>query len=224
MIPVHFHDTDEGINFTDFHDKLIEICTEHQKTGRASAFALIIYDFHNPHMERILRDSIYWKSLHNISGQYLTVFSIFDNSFKNEVEEKLKPTLGPKKMTFSATAIKTDQNHHLGYVQLLEKFFNGLEFKSPSILFFQVNQSKISNHFLIHLKEDKFEEGFNEIKKIIKTGADSVSGIFPQNKSNYDEIFELIQKDVDSAIFWLKVKKKVPIIVEIANFAGLFKT
>ncbi len=223
MVPIYLNQTNEEISFEKLHDKLIEICEEHQKANRASAFAIIIYDFTDPHIEKILKDNIYWDSLHKISGNYLTVFSIFDTSFGSKMKEKITPRSGPMKIQFNAVSVTAEQGSKLGYIQLLNKFFNGLEFKSPSILFFQVNESVISDHFLIGLKEDKVEEGFNEIKKIIKTSVDSVCGVSKENKENYIEVFQLIQKDVESAVFWMKFKKTAPLIVEIINFVSLFK-
>ena len=59
-----------------FLEVLIKTSKKHQKENRALAFAFVIYNFENPAIAKILRDSDYWNALNKIAGKYLTIFYI----------------------------------------------------------------------------------------------------------------------------------------------------
>ncbi len=63
-------------SFEEFWDRFLEICEEHRATGRALAFAFILYDFPHPQIIKMLRDTDYWRALDRLSGKHLTVFSV----------------------------------------------------------------------------------------------------------------------------------------------------
>lgn len=219
MYPVYLNSRDEGVDFNVFKSKFLAICKSHKMQNRASAFAFIIYDLSNPQIAKILHDPIYWNSLDEISGRHLTVFSLLDSTLDRQIKEKTN--LKSIRMSFNAVKVNTTESPKLGYVQLAEKFFGGLEIKSPSILFFQVNDESISDHFIIELKESKIEEGFEEIKKLIDSSVRAVAGIKPENRANYNEIFNVLKRNVESTAFWIKVNKTVPAVVKVIEFVGL---
>ena len=79
-------------DFQEFEESMLQICKEHQTTRRALAFAFILYDFNNAHVAKILKDPDYWQSLHQISGNYLTVFScIVAGAFDPSVATNFDP-------------------------------------------------------------------------------------------------------------------------------------
>ncbi|MFZ5552784.1 MAG: hypothetical protein ACOZCO_06695 [Bacteroidota bacterium] len=220
MYPVYLNNQDRGIDFKEFKDDLLSICQSHHRQGRASAFALIIYDLSNPQIAKILHDPIYWNSLDEISGKHLTVFSLLDSTLDHQLKEKTTPKSSYFK--FNAVKVNTSETPKLGYIQLVQKYFGGLELKSPSILFFQVINEEISDHVLIELKEDKIEDGFLEIKKVIEASVKAVSAISKDNKHRHNEIFREIKKSVESTAYWIKINKTVPGVVKVIEFLGLF--
>lgn len=221
MFPVYLNTNRRGVNFQEFVDNFLEICKSHQQHKRASAFAFIIYDFHKPHLRKVLMDTDYWDTLNKVSGHYLTIFSLFEDPTKHKLNDNLFPR--KVRMSFEAVKVNTQKDLVLSYKQIVELFFGGTEFPSPSVLFFQVSEDKISDHFFVSLKEDKIEEGFNELKNIIDESIAPIKEITPENKNNYDEIFRLIEINVNSAIWWKKAKKVATKSVNLLSFLSIFK-
>jgi hypothetical protein len=221
MYPVYINNQDNrGIDFNEFKNNLLRICQAHHREGRASAFALIIYDISNPQIAKILHDPFYWKSLDEISSKYLTVFSLLDSTLINQLQEKTTPK--SEYFKFNAVKVNTSDSPKLGYNQIAEKYFGSHEIKSPSILFFQVINEEISDHILIELKENKIEDGFLEIKKVIEASVNAISNISKDNIHRHNEIFREIKKAVESTACWIKINKIVPGVVKVIEFLGLF--
>ena len=76
MYTIYQNTTNEGYDINSFTECMISICNEHKKANRVLAFAFILYDFENPHLWKVLNDQVYWLALNEISGKYLTVFSL----------------------------------------------------------------------------------------------------------------------------------------------------
>ena len=55
---------------------ILEKCSEHKAEKRAFAFALIVYDFNDPQITKILEDDSYFNALDYTSGKFLTVFYV----------------------------------------------------------------------------------------------------------------------------------------------------
>jgi hypothetical protein len=221
MYPIFINRNTQGLDFNEFIDTFFEICKNHQLDGRASAFAFIIYDFNNPHLYKILTDKDYWESLNRLSGNYLTIFSLFEQETKNKIDSNVYPKF--IKLKFEAVKVETKKDISLSYKQIIETFFGSIEFKTPSILFFQVKDEIITDHFFVGLKENKIEEGFLELQQFVKESVKSIQQISPDNKENYSEIFKMLEISVNSAVWWKKAAKTTKTIVEIKKFFGLFK-
>lgn len=221
MFPVCINTTKENIGFRDFVENFHSICAEHHRNRRASAFAFIIYDFHKPHLTKLLMDTDYWKSLDKASGHFLTVFSLFEQPTKH----KLNETLVPKqiRLKFEAIKINTPADVEASYREIIELFFGSADFPSPSVLFFQVDKERIIDHFFVELKEDKIEEGFNELKELLDKSIEAIAKITPENKKNYREIFEMIELNVSSATWWKKTKHATGKVINLVNFLAIFK-
>jgi hypothetical protein len=222
MFPIYINKTKENVDFDFFIDNFQRICRFHQTQGRASAFAFIIYDFENIHLRKILMDTDYWDTLDRTSGNYMTIFSLFEEQTK----QRFNDTLFPKKVRMKFDAVKIDTTNDLGlsYRQIIELFFGGTDFPSPSILFFQVDEEQITDSFFVELKENKIEDGFIELKNIIDKSIEAIKDITPENKKNFKEIFHMLEINVNSAIWWKKTKKKVIKTVNIISFLSIFKT
>lgn len=221
MLPVYINKTNRGIDFDELKDNLIKICRQHHLQGRASAFAFIIYDFSNAHLRKVLMDGDYCDSLDRTSGHYLTVFSLFEGPTK----DKFNNTLLPKKIhqKFEAAKVNTTKDIGVSYREIIELFFGGTDFPSPSVLFFQVNNEQISDYFFIELKENKIEDGFNELKELIDKSIEAIKDISPENKHNYREIFEMLVLNVNSSVWWRKTKKRTSGLISVINFLSIFK-
>ncbi|MFY0104467.1 hypothetical protein ABTP95_22110, partial [Acinetobacter baumannii] len=77
--------------------------------------------------------------------------------------------------------VKVDTTKDLGlsYREIIELFFGGAEFSSPSVLFFQVDKEQISDYFFVELKENKIEDGFIELKNLIDKSVEAIKDITP---------------------------------------------
>lgn len=221
MYPIFINRNTQGVSFEEFLDNFFEICKTHQLEGRASAFAFIIYDFNNPHLYKILMDRDYWESLNRLSGHYLTIFSLFEEMTKTKIDSKANPKY--LRLNFEAVKVETRKDVSLSYKQIIETFFGDIEFKTPSILFFQVKDENITDHFFVGLQENKIEEGFIELQHFIKESVESIQQISPDNKENYSEIFKMLEVSVNSAVWWKKAAKTTKTIIGIKKFFGLFK-
>jgi len=221
MFPVYINRTEKNVDFDFFVDNFFRICKYHQSEGRASAFAFIIYDFHDPHLTKVLMDTDYWKTLDKTSGHLLTVFSLFEEPTKHKLNDRLVPKR--VRMKFEAVKVETIKDVGLSYREIVEQFFGGTDFSSPSILFFQVKDDVISDYFFVGLSENKIEEGFNELKHLIDTSVEAIKQIAPENKENYSEIFHQLELNINSAVWWKKAKKRTAGLVNVLNFLAIFK-
>ena len=107
--------------------------------------------------------------------------------------------------------------------EIIELFFGGADFPSPSILFFQVDNEQISDYFSIELKENKIEDGFNELKHLIDKSVEAIKDISLENKKNYPEIFHMLELNVKSAVWWIKTKRRTTKVVNLLSFLSIFK-
>jgi len=156
MYDIHLTSKNEGVvTFKEFQEKFIEICKSHKDQDRALCFAFILYCQRDPQIPEILCNSNYWNALDEISGKYITVFSI--------------KTIFEESPIYNMVSVSSVMKPNNASNQILEKYFNlNVEVLYPSILFFQVIEDKILNPFLVPLNETKKEESFMEIKKLWK--------------------------------------------------------
>ena len=221
MHPVFINNTQQGLGFAEFKKKMVEICMQHQSSNRSSAFAFIIYDFDNEHVRKILFDIIYWDSLDHISGKYLTIFSLFDIPTKQSLEINSRQWSRPA--SFNAHKVYTNDNISSSYREIVDSFFGGISFKTPSILFFQVDKDVVIDYFLVELKEQKIEEGFLEIKRLITESVDAIKLISKENIQNHKEIFDMLKTSTKSSVWWTNAKKIGKKGIDLISFLSIFK-
>jgi len=181
MFPIHIRNsgTGEQITIREFSQNFKKICAEHQEAGRASSFALIVHDFKNPQVTKVLSDNEYFNALNEISGNDLTVFYLeltsthsqqFGNNFTTEMNDFL-----------------------------FNEFDVESKVKTPAILFFQVKNKEIIDYFFCSLKENTIEKSFLELEGLLKKVSSIMETVSPENRKNYEQIFNLIRMEVDSA-------------------------
>ncbi len=207
------------ISYTKFKKQFLEICSSHHSGNKASVFAFIIYDYSDSQIRKILRDSDYWTALHHLSGDYITIFGFYEKQAK----ARIKKNLSENSQISNGLKHKANADLSVNYAEILKTYFGTLEFSSPSMLIFQVNQQRIIDYFFVALKEEKMENGFIEIKKVIQDAVDAIKEISPENKKNFQEIFNMVEINIDSSLSWNKYKKRVTKAINLISFLSIFK-
>jgi hypothetical protein len=230
MYTVYLNSKDQGHDLSSFKDKMIQICNDHRDTGRAIAFAFILYDFENPQLWKVLNDRHYWLALNQISGEYLTVFSLNYDERKQR-RNKFGGDYNRQRIsgnfTEMLTSISTNYNPIYGSNELIDRYFGKeLKVKYPAILFFQVNNCSVIDSLLIELKEEQIEPAFLELKGYIQKAAESLKKHEKKYESNISEVFDCLEKDIKRAKNSRKIKRVVQnggnIIGLISSIKGLF--
>jgi hypothetical protein len=213
MHPILYPDNKPG-EAEKLTEYILSVCKKHKEEDRALAFAFIISDLNNPHVNKILRDDDYLNALHNISGKYLTVFFLNDqyvdrtlnkakNSMTMKLELSVEPISGPPYI----------MPRHLAEVLLNQEIL-----VSPSILFFQVDNDIVTDYFITNLRENKIEEGFIEIKEIISKAVESFSMVKDEYKNNSKELFTLLKNAIDTSEFWKNAIKTYEKLIKVKDF------
>lgn len=223
MYTIYHNSGDEGHDFPSFRDKMIQICNQHRADNRALAFAFILYDFENPQLWKILNDTEYWLALNEISGKYLTVFSL---NYREKQKVKKHRRSEFKGFQF-LTNISTTDSPSEGTNELIKKYFGvDIEVKYPAILFFQVDRESVIDSLLVELKEEMIELAFLELKEYIKSSVNALKQISSENMGNIKEIFDCLERDVESTKSVRKVKRVIKntgsLIGLISSIKGIF--
>ena len=213
MYPIFLNSPNESYNFTSFKDKMIDICNEHIQNDRALCFCMIVYDETNVGFVKMLRDDDCWTSLNKISGNYLTVFSVFKHSRTNRT--KSKPKLRAK-MSFKAITKINVNDLHEGNDTILSSYFNEVsEINYPSLLFFQVDNEGVSDTWVLELDEKNDYDTYDEVQKIFKCAIQGLKRIDRENKENRQSVF-------DQAIGELtKMKNKHTLIKLVKKYTNI---
>ncbi|MCC9019142.1 hypothetical protein [Flavobacterium lipolyticum] len=221
MFTVTINSEDRKSSYEQFESDFFKICDEHRKNNRALVFAFILYDFENEHIAKILEDPHYWLSLHSISGNYLTVFSLHykaeDMKLKLMEMTKQRMNHGTQK---EFNMILTDQNPSQETNQFIHKYFGkDFKIKYPSVLFFQVKDDAVSDSRLIQLDQEEIEASFLELKQYVKIAAEALYEVNRENKYNVDELFSLVDQSVSGQRQKIQIKKGIKIVTSIADLA-----
>jgi hypothetical protein len=195
-------------------DYVLDVCSKHRKENRALAFAFIIADLHNPHVNKILRDHDYINSLHEISGQTITVFFLMDNYVNRTINEATESnTMWVELSVEPINAPPSIMPKHLAKYLIEEEILS-----TPAILFFQVDNFVVTDFFITKLTENKIEDGFLEIKDIIEKAVKSLSYVSDENRNNSKELFDLLKQEIESSDFWKTTKKVYTKLVKVKEF------
>jgi hypothetical protein len=202
-----------------FAQSIIDVCEQHRNDKRALAFAFILYDFANPQIFKILNDSNYWNALHTISGKYLSIYYI--HSHENTFGEDLDAINSHEQRGLYPIA---GNNNPSNILPILKRYLKlDKEVKNPSILFFQVDGTMISDYFLIELLEERIEDSFLELKEYVLSAVDRLKMIDPENYGNFQPIFDSLKGGVKSTKFrrvLFKNAQKFPVNLLISWIIG----
>ncbi len=164
MIPVFIHDVQgsRGLSFKDFESSVLQICEEHQQSGRACAFAFLLHDARTPDLGKVLADPAYWASLDAISGSALTVFSIFNGALRRD-EGFL-----PEDHATHLAQIRRSTEH------VLDAYFGQVARNFPSLLFFQVREGAVIGSRLVVLRARGVEATYKEVAEVLTIAANAL--------------------------------------------------
>lgn len=164
MIPVFIHDVQgtRGLAFRDFESRVVQICEEHQQSGRACAFAFLLHDARSPELGKVLADPAYWASLDAISGNALTVFSIFNGALRRD------EGFPPEDHATHLAQVRRSTEH------VLDAYFGEVARHFPSLLFFQVREGAVTGSRLVVLRARGVEAAYEEVAEVLTLAADSL--------------------------------------------------
>lgn len=222
MHTVYINTDDIHSSYAQFEKQFLDICNDHRDNDRALMFAFILYDFENPQISKILNDPDYWLSLHSISGEYLTVFSLHykPEDMKTRMQEIMKAKMRGEtsKEMFQIPALN---NPSVETNKLIKKYFGDeVKAKYPSVLFFQVDKENVTNYRFIQLDENRLEESFIELKRYIQTAVNSLNQVLRENKFNIKELFDLVDSSVAGTKQFIRIKKGIRTITSVAELAS----
>lgn len=221
MVDIFLNSENIEYSFESFYERFIEICKEHKNEGRALAFAFILYDFRNPQIAKVLRDEDYWFSLHAISGEYLTVFSLNYNPGKENIQKIIRERMNGSHTTKGLTAaninpFSLEENSN----SLITKYFGDIKVKFPSVLFFQIDNETVIDYTLIELDEKEIQQAFKELQNYIISAVDALKYITKENRNNHQQIFTNLESNVKgerTRVKTVKIFKKVTSIAELGG-------
>lgn len=218
MSRIHNYIKDESYDFESFKEQMLNICAKHKADGRAQAFAFILFDFTNPHISKIINDRDYWLAFDEISGEYLTVFTLHYKD-KNMADKDFDIR---KRVFYRLTNVTTDKNPSKCLEEIVKQYFGeNYELKFPAVLFFQVNDNRVSDSLLIELKEEAIEPAFMELRDYIKSAVKAIKSMDPVDSKNSTAVFDTLESSVKSTK-WLKSIKRV--IKDGGNILGLISS
>lgn len=217
MYSILLNSENKGYSFDSFYQEFIEICHAHKNEDKALAFAFILYDFQDAHINKIINDQEYWLSLNAISGRYLTVFSIH-----------YKPELNRRKTNFNnnrtigfMTSVSYFNNPSDNSNLLLKKYFGAnITIKYPAVMFFQIQNNEILDYTLVELEQERIEESFLELKNYISKAVDVLKGISKEYRNNTGEIFSLVRDEVRGERTKIQIKKGIKKLTSAAELGA----
>lgn len=141
MVPIFEQGQGQGIGymFDSFVKRFIDICEEHLETGRAKAFAFLVYDFENQHIKDILKNQGGFAQLDRLSGKDLSVFYLHSDNKR---------------------LVKAFNEIFLGAFEIKN------EYQLPFVLFFTVADREVSNIEIVELEQTDLMFSFKELYDI----------------------------------------------------------
>ena len=219
MHNIYLNSGNKGLSFESFQTEMISICNKHRKENRALAFAFILYDLRNPHVKKVLNDKDYWLALNEISGKYLSIFSLIFDEIKTETQD-----VESKRVVRYMNPVFSEKNLSEANENLLKTYFTNIERILPAILFFQVDNNEIIDTLLIELKEEKIELAFLELRDYIKSSVEALERIKPEFRNNLNEIFDNLERNVGSTSFYKGIRRMYKNFGPIASFVASLST
>jgi hypothetical protein len=220
MIPIAYNNEKVFGDEDEFKKYLLNTCSDHRASGRALAFAFIVYDHNNPHISKLLKDQDYWENLNFLSGKYLSVF-YFDKPKRKQ--PAYRPSGG--RLTFGyMTTCGTISSPQTVNEFIKRTFHIKSSVREPFVIFFQVEADCISQSFIVELQQERVEDAFLELKNHIKNAVESIENVQPEHSE--DTVYSLIESNVQTGKFINFVKgklyKPISIITTVGGFLKFF--
>lgn len=198
---------------------ILEKCAEHKSQKRAFAFALIVYNFDDPHITKILEDEKYFNALDYIAGEYLTVFYLHSEYLQYQSDRAKKRN--SVRYEFGLQRLNGPDNLSPKYIG--EKLFNQVDLPSPSLIFFNTSENVITDYSIARLRVNEIEKGFNELLKIIKIAVNGLINVKEENRINDKEIFSLLKNSIEGSEFWKNAKSGFDKMMKTKDFISFWK-
>lgn len=218
MYPIVYNNYSRGLNFDEFKDSFLRICSEHKRQKRALAFAFILYGYEQAHIAKILHDTDYWRALNQTSGKYLTVFTVIQR------ERERHSSRQDELISDDISEFFFDANPSQAFNDIVFMYFNNVKILYPSILFFQSADNNIIDSLIVELKEIEVERAYNEMKKYIDAAVNGLKAIDAKYANNSQEIFDLLELDIKSVTAGNSIIRVAKFALDIASFIGLVKS
>ena len=138
MIPIYEQGNGRGIGLglKEFQSRFLQLCQEHANAGRAKAFALILYDFTDEGLRKILENQSAFTKLDRLAGRELSIFYLHS----------------PGK-----TAAKAFNDEFLRRHRIEQKV------QLPAVIFFRVDADGISDITIAELETTDLETAFHDL-------------------------------------------------------------
>jgi predicted acylesterase/phospholipase RssA len=176
----------EGFSIGEFDDRFRAICQSHIEEGRALAFAFIFFEYDHPEVREVLCNQKYWDALDQLSGRYLTVFSI---NLKQEEATR------SRSRDWGRNPENEPVLHSVNDI-LQELFQTNLPPGRPRILFFQVHDGQVLTPYVYDLRADSAESAFHELRDALSNAVESVAKVKSEFRKDSREVFELIKQSL----------------------------
>lgn len=201
MIPIC-----EKFDSRNIHSKLSELSSHYP---HMHTFAFLLYDSKDYLLHKILRDDDYWHSLNEISGQYIHIFYFDVPENRRRVERQKyeqrhleQQNSMPKvcqMMIATPAPDRIDEAVNMLHILFQEKI------RCPAILFFQVENRSIVNHFVINIKGKEVEQAFLELHSIITQASDFLAKSSVDSKSD-SSYFSFLEDKIKASRFFRLLK------------------
>lgn len=155
----------KGYSFDDLAKRLATICKEHQTERRARAFAFLLHDASTPEFGKMLGDNDYWRALDQISGSFLSVFTLVSP----------QPGASHEREWHSMVAVSSPEDTGTRTQLVLRSYF-GIEkvVTFPALMLFQLDGRAVVGYALVQLKATTIEGAFTELRELLRDLADAI--------------------------------------------------
>jgi hypothetical protein len=208
MHPIHLRAgrAEVGLSASQLREEVIAICNKHRAEERALVFAFLLFDRRHAQVARVLEDRRFYETLDEIAGSLLTVFFIHSEpSQRRKTRDVWNLEAG------KVAEIITNQFEVGG----------DLDRTKPAILFFQIDDNRISQARFASFEGERCEETFIAMKRLLKTAAESIAKVQPEFSANSNEIFNLVDNAIGNDEFFTKLPMIYKAVQVIAAIKGL---
>lgn len=143
MIPIFEQGDGRGIGLglESFEARFKDICKEHEREGRAKAFAFVFYDFTDAAIRKILKDKGVFVQLDRLSGKDLSIFYMHSGTRR---------------------AITEFNERFLTKIGISESV------SLPCVVFFRLSENAVRDISIVKLESPNEIHGFYELHSIVK--------------------------------------------------------